>query len=226
MRGQRFRLWRHRPIEGKIKAGNVPQDARGQWYCIIVCEVEPVPLAGEADIGVDRGLKFVATCSDGPHLEQAGFHRDLEPKLAAAQRAGRKCQVRTIHAKIATRRKDALHQFSRRLVTWSSRITVGNVSASRLAKAPMAKSVLDAGWAMLRGFLRYTCAHAGVAYREVEGANTTRTCPVCGSISGPYGRDGLGIRQWVCSACGAEHHRDTNAALNLARLGCETPCLK
>lgn len=226
LRGQRFRLWRHRPLEGTIKSGNFSQDARGRWYCNIVCKVEAKTLGGVAEIGIDLGLKSVATCSDGTELEQATFYRDLEPKLADAQRKRRKRQVKTIHAKIANRRKDSLHKFSRRLVNRSSRITVGNVSASKLAKTRMAKSVLDAGWSMLRGYLRYKCDHAGVAYREVIEANTTRTCSVCGSLSGPQGREGLGVRQWVCCDCGSEHHRDINAALNIARLGCETPCLK
>src|SRR5258707_3782581 len=37
-------------------------------------------------------------------------------KLAIAQRAGKKNRVRAIHAKIAKRRSDSLHQFSTRLV--------------------------------------------------------------------------------------------------------------
>jgi transposase len=88
----------------------------------------------------------------------------------------------------------------------------------------MAKSVLDAGWSMLRGMLRYKCDHAGVAYAEVEEANTTRTCSSCGGLTGPTGRAGLGLWRWPCGACGAEHDRDQNAARNIARLGCETPC--
>ena len=204
LRGQRFRLWRHRPVEGRIKSGNFSRDARGRWYCNIVCEIGAKPLGGVAEIGIDLGLTSVATCSDGTELERASFYRDLEPTLAEAQRRGRKRQVRTIHARIANRRKDALHKFSRRLVNRSSRITVGNVSASRLAKTRLAKSVLDAGWAMLRGYLKYKCDHAGVAYLEVDEANTTRTCSACGSISGPRGLEGLGIRRWVCGDCGSE----------------------
>src|ERR671912_1228467 len=112
------------------------QDARGRWYCNIVCEVEIKPLGGNAEVGVDLGLKSVAKCSDGPELERATFYRDLEPKLAEAQRRKRKRQVRTIHAKIANRRKDSLHKFSRALVKRARSITVGNVSASTLAKTP------------------------------------------------------------------------------------------
>ncbi|MGH8785729.1 MAG: zinc ribbon domain-containing protein, partial [Cupriavidus necator] len=40
----------------------------------------------------------------------------------------------------------------------------------------------------------------------------------------PKGIADLGIRQWVCSECGAVHDRDVNAALNiLARSGHRSP---
>ena len=223
LRGQRFRLWLHRPVEGRSKSGNFAQDARGRWYCNLVCEVEAKPLGGLDEVGVDLGLKTVAKCSNGPELTQAAFYRDLEPKLAEAQRRGRKRQVRSIHAKIANRRKDALHKFSRELVNRSRCIVVGNVSASKMAKTRMAKSVLDASWSKLRGYLRYKCDHAGVSYVEVDEAYTTCTCSACGCLSGPRGLAGLGLRRWTCGDCGAEHNRDENAARNIARLGCETP---
>ncbi|MPR13663.1 transposase [Microvirga tunisiensis] len=68
--------------------------------------------------------------------------------------------------------------------------------------------------------------HAGVALAEVNEAYTTQTCTECDALSGPHGREGLAVRQWVCSDCGAVHDRDRNAALNIARLGCETLGLK
>ena len=226
LRGMEFRLWKHREVEGRVKSGNFSQDARGRCYCNLVCEVDVKPMAGKAEIGVDLGLKSVAKCSNGMELERATFYRGLEPKLAEAQRRGRKRQVRSIHAKIANRRKDALHKFSRALVDRARKITVGNVSALAMAKTKAAKSVLDAGWSTLRGYLRYKCDHAEVAYAEVDEAYTTQACSECGSLGGPKGREGLAVRRWVCGECGAEHDRDLNAALNIARLGCETPGLK
>ncbi|MGE8131667.1 hypothetical protein ACQKQD_32420 [Methylobacterium sp. NPDC080182] len=56
---------------------------------------------------------------------------------------GRKWQVRTIQAKIANRRVDR-----------ARKITIGDVSASAMARTRMAKTVLDAGWSTLRGMLR------------------------------------------------------------------------
>ena len=71
-----------------------------------------------------------------------------------AQRARNKRQVKTIHAKIANRRKDVLHTFSRKLVNRCGEIYVGNVSRLKFVKTKMAKPVLDVGWGQLKGQLQ------------------------------------------------------------------------
>ncbi|WP_292254595.1 transposase [Marinospirillum sp.] len=73
--------------------------------------------------------------------------------------------------------------------------------------------------------LEYKCDHAGIVFKEVNEAYTTQTCSNCGSRpdSSPKGLAGLGIREWTCSACGATHERDVNAAKNLLALGHERP---
>ncbi|WP_449410617.1 hypothetical protein [Methylobacterium komagatae] len=73
LRGQQFRLWLHRAVEGRIKSGNFSQDARGRWYCNLVCEVPRSHGRGRDDIGVDLGLKSVAKCSNGIELNRPGF---------------------------------------------------------------------------------------------------------------------------------------------------------
>jgi transposase len=85
----------------------------------------------------------------------------------------------------------------------------------------MAKSVHDAAWTMFRTQLKYKAIRHCVVFEEVNEAFSTQTCSCCGSIpaSSPKGRAGLGIRRWTCGDCGAIHDRDTNAALNIARLG-------
>src|ERR1700756_5246717 len=45
----------------------------------------------------------MASPHHAPNLDQGSFYRELEPKLAEAQRRGRKRQVRSIHAKIAAK---------------------------------------------------------------------------------------------------------------------------
>ncbi|GAB3470684.1 RNA-guided endonuclease InsQ/TnpB family protein [Azotobacter salinestris] len=169
----------------------------------------------------------MATCSDGPRLENGRFYRDLEPALAVAQRAGNKARVRAIHARIANRRKDALHKFSRQLVSRYGEILVGDVSPTKLAKTRMAKSVLDAGWGQLKTMLEYKCAHAGIVFKVVDERYTTQTCSNCGALpdSRPKGITGFGMREWTCSVCGVTHDRDVNAARNILAAGHGRPAV-
>ena len=222
MRSHTFRIWEHREIEGKIASGNFSQDARGRWYCNIVCEVEPQTTNRTKVVGIDLGFKTLASAHNAPNLDQGSFYRDLEPKLAEAERCGRKRQLRSIHAKIASRRKDALHKYSRAVVNDAGAVFVGNISSKWQIKSGNAKATLDVSWATLRNLLKYKCDHAGVAFAQVDERYTTQTCSECFTLGGPKGRSGLGVRQWLCEQCGTVHDRDLNAAVNIARLGCET----
>jgi IS605 OrfB family transposase len=214
----------------ELRAGNFSEDSRGRWY-LNVC----VPSTGDKNkpaipsildrtvpsLGIDLGLTHFAGFSDRglPPIDAKRFYRDLEPALARAQRARNRTRTRTIHAKIANRRKDFLHKLSTRVANGYGAVFVGNVNASALAKTRQAKSVLDAGWSAFRTMLSYKCAHAGVWFKEVDEAFSTQTCSVCDSRTGPQGREGLGIRGWQCGVCGAIHHRDVNAAHNILAAG-------
>jgi IS605 OrfB family transposase len=211
----------------ELRAGTFSEDARGRWY-LNVCVPAAQRAGGDRNkpsvksildrsipsLGIDLGLREFAAFSDVDMepIEAKRFYRDLEPKLARAQRARKKPRTRAIHAKIANRRKDFLHKLSTDLVKANGAIVVGNVNASALAKTQYAKSVLDAGWSAFRTMLRYKCADAGVWFDEVDEAFSTQTCSVCDNRTGPKGREGLGIRGWQCSMCGAVHDRNVNSA--------------
>ncbi|TWH76710.1 IS605 OrfB family transposase [Azomonas agilis] len=226
--GHYFNVWDSYGLsQYAFRSGSFNEDARGRWYFNVVVEVDAEISAGQDKIGIDLGLKDIATCSDGVKLEAGRFYRDLEPKLAIAQRARNKKRVKAIHAKIANRRKDALHQFTRKLVKRAGAIYVGNVKPSSLTQTKLAKSVLDAGWGMLKTMLEYKCAGAGIVFKAVNEAYTTQTCSNCGALpdSRPKGIAGLGIREWTCSACGVRHDRDINAAKNMLAVGHGRPAV-
>jgi IS605 OrfB family transposase len=222
--GQWLSLWDSYGLDSyQIRAGNVCEDARGRWYlnaCVAVPSAEPTNRSSaRRDVGIDLGLKDLVVTSAGEKLSAPKFYRGLEARLASAQRAGKKHRVRAIHAKIANRRKDSLHQFSTRLVREHDTIFVGNVSVGALVKTPHAKSVLDASWSTFRTMLRYKCAFAGATFAEVNEAFSTQACSVCSAHSGPKGIAGLGIRVWTCGECGTVHDRDVNAAKNILAAG-------
>jgi putative transposase len=216
-----FSLWDSYGLEKyDLRSGSFSEDARGRWYFNVMVEVAPEKSEGIASVGVDLGLKTAITTSNGGSFE-GRLYRASEEKLAMAQRANKKRQVKTIHAKIRNQRKDGLHKFSTALVKENAAIFVGDVSSQKLVKTKMAKSTLDAGWAMFKTMLEYKCHQAGVIFEEVNEAYSTQACSQCGSIEGPKGLSGLGIREWSCS-CGAVHSRDVNAARNILRVGLDS----
>lgn len=216
--GKHLSLWDSYGLDKyELRAGSFSQDSRGRWYFNVAVNVEVAQSTATEAVGLDLGLKECAVASDGQRIE-GRFFRKSEKKLAVAQRAGNKARARAIHAKIKNQRKDMLHKFSTAMVQQYGAVFVGNVSSSKLVKTKMAKSTLDAGWAMLKTMLEYKGHQAGIVFEEVNEAWSTQTCSVCGSVEGPKGREELDVRAWTCS-CGAHHERDINAAINIRNKG-------
>ena len=219
--GQTLSLWDSYGLaDYELRSGSFSEDSRGRWYFNVAVKVQCKPSQGTAAVGIDLGLKECATTSTGDKIE-GRWYRSHEQALGIAQRAKKKNRARAIHAKIRSQRKDALHQFSAQLVKNNAAIFVGDVASSTLVKTKMAKSTLDAGWAMLKTMLEYKSHQAGIVFEVVNEAYSTQTCSCCGCIpaSSPKGRAGLRIREWVCSDCGSAHDRDTNAAKNILAAG-------
>lgn len=205
---------------GTRKSGSFSQDSLGQWWLNVCVELpeQPITKTGNA-VGIDLGLKTIATCSDGTKLAALSLYRNAEAKLAMAQRRGHKRQAKRIHLKVKNQRLDALHKFSRKLVDENDVIIIGDVSSSKLVKTRMAKSVLDSGWGMLKQMLRSKGSYAGRRVEVVNESYTSRSCSQCGCLSGPQGLRQLRVREWTCVDCGAVHDRDGNAARNILTLG-------
>jgi putative transposase len=208
----------------KIGAGSFSADSRGRWYINVPAEVPCAATAPGGEVGLDLGLKSLAATSDGEAIEAPRFYRKHEAALATLQRARKSKRVTAIHAKIQNRRKDFLHKASAKIARKNGLIVVGDVSPTKIAKTPFAKSSLDAGWADFKKMLSYKSIRNGGTFLEVAEAYTSQTCSTCGALpeSRPKGIAGLGIREWTCSDCGAVHDRDVNAARNILRLGQQT----
>jgi putative transposase len=199
--GKAIRIFERALLENvSWKCGCFAQDAVGDWWLCLPVE-HPV-MAGKPTheaVGIDLGLKDTAVTSDGEKLHAAPFYRQIEPQIAQAQRRGHKRQAKRMHRRAARRRKDALHKFSRRIVETYQTIVIGDVSTLKLAKTWMAKSVLDAGWGMLKARLQYKGLQAGRGVFIVNERNTTRACSSCRALSGPTGLDSLDEMDSSCA---------------------------
>jgi IS605 OrfB family transposase len=215
--GKCFRVFETERLEGiKWQGGCFAQDAVGDWWLCLTVKIEAEEtVAPHEVVGIDLGVKDIAVTNEGERLQAGRWTHRLAHKLGSAQRRGHKRQAKRIHRKAARCRADALHKFSRSIVDRYQNIIVGDVSSSKLVKTRMAKSVLDSGWGMLKGFPEYKSQQAARSFEVVNERNTSVTCSACGALTGPRGVNGLTVRSWTCSDCGESHDRDVNAARNI-----------
>jgi putative transposase len=92
-------------------------------------------------------------------------------------------------------------------------IYVQDLAVSGLARTRLAKSVHDAGWAILVRLLQERALRLGRSVVKVSRwFPSSRLCSACGFNSGSKP---LEVRSWTCPQCGAAHDRDVNAARNI-----------
>lgn len=206
--------------EGRIKQSRIVKRASG-WYLCLFIEAEPnlIPITGHGEVGIDLGYSTLATLSTGEKIEHPHELKTNALRLAQAQRAGNRQLSARLREREANRRRDRNHKLSRKLVSENQTIVVSKDNLRGLARSRFGKSVASASHGELRQMLASKCTKSGRRYIEVSPKNSTRACSSCGSLSGPTGRAGLSVRDWVCTACGASHDRDVNAALNTLKLG-------
>ncbi|MPY49583.1 RNA-guided endonuclease InsQ/TnpB family protein [Streptomyces acidicola] len=211
----------------------VSQDAAGRWFVSLLCEdpsVGALP-ATDAAVGVDAGLDHLLTLSTGEKVTNPRHERKDRARLALAQRrlakkakgdganrAKARRKVARIHARIADRRRDALHKITTRLVRENQTIVIEDLTVRNMLKnGRLARAISDAAWSEFRSLLEYK---ADWYDREVVAVDrwfpSSKLCSTCGTLQHKMP---LNIRTWTCGSCGTTHDRDVNAAKNLLAAG-------
>jgi putative transposase len=185
-------------------------------------------------VGVDLGLKRLATLSDG-HVEEnprhlkrrlkkiKRLHRAVSRKVKGSQnrkKAARRLGTQYRH--VANQRANTVHQFTSRLAKTKSVVVIEDLNvAGMLKNHSLALAISDVGWGAFRRQLTYKAAWYGcrvVVADRWEPAS--KTCSGCGWVDGDLT---LAERTFRCKNparpdCGLVLDRDLNAAINLAKL--------
>lgn len=205
----------------------------GRWYASLTVEREDEPAKhtpkGVA-VGVDLGIKTLATLSDGTVIENPRHLKKSEQKLKRAQRAlSRKmpgsnsrnkarARVTRLHAHMANQRQDALHKLTTHLSSKYSEISIEDLNVAGMMKShALAKSVMDASFGEFRRQLEYKTARTGAKLNIVDRwYPSSKTCSRCGSVKAKLS---LSERTYRCEHCGLVIDRDLNAAINIMVAG-------
>lgn len=223
-----IQIKKHRKIRGKIKNLTLKNTPSGKWYAIFTTAIEVMPSPKTANLktetGMDLGIENFAYLCDGRiienprHLKNSNerlkqTHKELSRKKKESENGKRaRLKLAHVHEKIMNRRADFLHKTSRILVDSYSLIAMEDLNVSRLSKGFLAKHVLDCSWAEFKRMLHYKAEEAGSEVILVDPAYPSQECSSCGSIQ----KKTLAERQHKCS-CGADMHRDLNAAKNILK---------
>jgi putative transposase len=219
-----------RPLPSEPSSVTVLREPDGRYFASFVVEREATPLpACDRETGIDLGLDRLVVTSDGEIIANPRFLRARERKLARAQRAlSRKARgsanrakarhrVAVLHRKVREARLDHAHKTALRLIRDSQAVYAEDLNVSGLARTRLARSVHDAGWALLLRLIEEKAGQYGrTFYRIGRFKPTSQVCSACGVKDGPKP---LSVRTWACAACGTIHDRDVNAARNILAAG-------
>ena len=205
----------------------------GRWYAALTVERDDKPVTkpprGGA-VGVDLGVKTLATLSDGTVIENPRCLAASERRLKRAQkalsrkamgskrRAKARAKVARIHAHVANQRIDAMHKATTWLASTFSHISIEDLNTAGMVKNHhLAKAVSDAAFGEFRRQLEYKTARTGARLHVVDRwYPSSKTCSRCGRVKAKLS---LNERIYRCDGCGLVMDRDLNAAINIKVAG-------
>ena len=202
----------------------------GRWFVAIQVEQEQfVPENTGPVVGVDLGVKTLATLSDGTVIANPQplkrrlkkvkrLHRAVTRKQKGSK--NRKKAVRklgTQYRRVAHQRANMLHRLTTMLAKTKSVIVIEDLHvAGMLRNHHLAQAIADVGFAEFRRQLSYKVAWHGSRVVVVSRWEpTSKRCSQCGWLDADLT---LADRVFQCEGCGLTLDRDLNAAQNLEQL--------
>ena len=210
-----------------------------RWRAFVFYEVKVVDKVDNGNVlGVDMNIRQIST-SDGhfyflPDLRKKEARRKRYQRRMARQvkgsnrRKGTKKKLAKVSSKIANIRRNWIHKTAKEIsdkcetvavenlnvksITASAKGTVENPGENVRQKAELNRGMLDTAFTKIKKILEYKCGRL----IEVHPAYTSQTCSECGHTD-KENRKSQSRFQCVC--CGFASNADTNAAINIRRLG-------
>ena len=211
-----------------------------EWF--ISFKVPHTPVATvktQGTVGVDLGIKTLATLSNGTTFDNPRPYKRYMRKLRLAQREmskkhkkdtnvvggtpttaqsknyeKAKQKVAKLHQKVGNIRRDALHKLTTYLAKNHSEVVIEDLNVRGMSKnRRLASAILDGGFYEFKRQLSYKTAWYGsiltIADRFFA---SSKTCSSCGHRKEKLA---LSEREYCCEQCGFQIDRDLNAAVNL-----------
>ena len=226
--GHRFKFFKSRDIEGRIKTVTLKKMPTGDWYLIIVTDHENLKhytRTGEA-VGIDFGLKDFLVLSTGEKIESS---EHLKKSLSELRRLSRnfslkkedssnwhkaKKDLTKLHERVVNQRRDDFFKLANNLCQRFDVIAIEDLNLQGMQRM-WGRKTQDLAYREFVNILEYVASISGKSVVKVDRwASTTKICNVCGEAKELSLKD----RTWTCPHCNTHHDRDINAAINIRNL--------
>ncbi len=214
-------------FQGKIM-GAVVSKVADWWFVSIQIEI-PQPAKKQRpkqSVGVDVGVKALATLSDGSEFENQKPLRSQIRKLRKLNRSlsrrkegsnrwwKARRKLERFHYRIANKRADAHHKASHAIASTYAFIGVEDLHVKGMVKnRRLSLAISDVGLGEFIRQIEYKAeAFGGTVVKVGRFFASSKTCSDCGYVNGKLT---LSDRKWTCVGCGVIHQRDWNAATNI-----------
>jgi putative transposase len=220
-------------FSGKVMSATVSRVA-DKWFVSLSVQMEASPVKvskNQADVvGVDLGVKTLATLSNGETVSVRKPLKKLSLRLARMQRHLTKCvkgskrynrqkmKIARLHYRIRCIRIDGLHKLTHRLCQGFKVICLEDLNVKGMLKNhKLAKAISDMGFYEFKRQIEYKATLFGNWISTIsKWFPSSKTCSNCG-----YKKEDMKLseRIYYCEACGHKIDRDLNAAINIEKEG-------
>lgn len=206
-----------------------------EWFISFKIEYTPIRTEKKFDVvGVDLGIKSLATLSNGKTFENLKPYENAKKKLRKQQKEVSRRFVKDAknqsknykksvlklsktHSQVTNVRLDSLHKITTYLAKNFETVVIENLKVGNMVKNHnLASAILDGGFYEFKRQLVYKKEWYG---GSVILANTyfpsSKLCSCCGSKKEVLK---LSEREYVCTECSSVMDRDFNASKNLENL--------
>ena len=211
-------------FDGKLMSATVKKRA-GKWFVSIAVETASVrKIQSSGAVGIDLGVKTLATLSDGVVFENPRTYYKYDARLRRAQkslsrkkkgssnRAKAKLKLANLHYKISCVVDDYIHKMTRHVAENYHTVALEDLHVKgMLQNRHLSKAVSRSNFCKIRQFMQYKCSDVRMIGRFYP---SSKTCSSCGKIK----EMPLHLRLYVCE-CGLTLDRDVNAARNILAQG-------
>jgi putative transposase len=212
-------------FDGKLMSATVKKRA-GKWFVSIAVETTDAVSENQATgaVGIDLGVKPLATLSDGTVFENPKTYYKYDKQLRRTQkslsrkkkgsknRAKAKLKLSKIHYRINCVVDDYIHKMTRHVADNYNTVVLEDLNVKGMLKnRHLSKAVSRSNFHKIKQFLQYKCGDVRLVDRFYP---SSKTCSSCGRIKDMP----LHLRTYECE-CGLRLDRDLNAAINILGQG-------